>query len=117
MGAIWNISAGALFIFASLFIPSLFELFETQEPDSFVWYYNFFLLVIVLGIGYYWVGQDLSNNQGIVKMGILRKFSVVVLLTIYFILGDFGWLVLLPATIDFVFAILYLEFLKNFSAK
>ncbi|MHA2030603.1 MAG: hypothetical protein ACW99A_12705 [Candidatus Kariarchaeaceae archaeon] len=114
-GAIWNIAAASSFILASKFVSDIYDWFGTHEPNNFVWYYNFFLLVIVFGIGYYWVSQDISQNHEIVKMGIIAKLGVVFLLTTYFILGEFNGLVLIPALIDFVFAVLYLEFLKNFT--
>ncbi|GAX42379.1 hypothetical protein NIES4075_33800 [Tolypothrix sp. NIES-4075] len=34
----------------------------------------FFVLVFVIGIGYWWVGQDIDRNHGIVKLGIIAQF-------------------------------------------
>jgi len=40
----------------------------------------FLVLVFVIGIGYWWVGNDISRNQGIVKLGIIAQSSVFLVL-------------------------------------
>ncbi|MFX0064200.1 MAG: hypothetical protein ACFFC7_18665 [Candidatus Hermodarchaeota archaeon] len=115
IGAIWNWLIGVIFIVASIFLTDVYTMFGTQEPLSLVWFHIFFIFVIIFGIGYFWVGQDIDKNHGIVKMGIIAKLSVVVVFFYYVLIGDFNLLAMGPPIVDLIFAILFLEFLINFN--
>ncbi len=115
IGAIWNWLIGVIFIAASIFLTDLYAMFGAQEPLSLVWFHIFFIFVIIFGIGYFCVGQDIDKNHGIVKIGIIAKLSVVVVFFYYFLIGDFNILVMGPPIVDLIFVILFLEFLINYN--
>ena len=114
VGSLWNMGAAILFMIASLFIPSMFDLFGTEEPTNYVWFYLFFAMVFTLGMGYYWVSSDINQNHALVKTGLIAKILFFLIMLGYTISGDFNWLVMAPASIDLIFAILFIEFLKNY---
>ena len=69
--------------------------------------------ICLLGIGYYWVARDLSNNRAIVKLGMIGKLAVFAIFLGYVIIGDIPYALAAPAVIDLAFAALFLEFLMR----
>jgi len=111
IGAIWNWVATLTFCFG---YKILFPLFSMELPKFPVFFLMFLGLAFVFGIGYYWVSQDLNNNHGIVKMGIIGKLIVFVGLTWAGITGQVHWILIGPGIVDLVFAVLYIEFLMTY---
>jgi hypothetical protein len=110
-GAIWNIVIALIFLVLPALGFDLYSFFGTPEPSSRIWYELFFGSVIIFGIGYYMVGQDITKNADIVKLAIVGKFGVFLIALYYFILGDVNFLMLLPASVDLIYGLLFLEFL------
>ena len=108
IGAIWNWMVA---IVSTFFYHPMFRLLGMDDPVYPGILYTFFGVVFVFGIGYYWISRDLENNDNIVKMGILGKTWVFAVALYYAIVGDFHWLLVLPGTVDLVFAGLFIEFL------
>jgi hypothetical protein len=75
----------------------------------------FVLLVFVIGIGYWWVSQDISRNREIVKLGIYAQCSVFVVLAYQTLVGNVHPLYLIPGVIDLIFAILFGLFLYSYA--
>ena len=75
----------------------------------------FLVLVIVIGIGYWWVSQDISRNREIVKLGIYAQCSVFVVLAYQTLIGNVHPLYLIPGVIDLIFAILFGLFLYSYA--
>ncbi|MBD1834983.1 hypothetical protein H6F61_20360 [Cyanobacteria bacterium FACHB-472] len=75
----------------------------------------FLVLVIVIGIGYWWVSQDISRNHEIVKLGILAQYSVFGVLAYQTLIGNVNPLYLIPGVIDLIFAILFSVFLYSYA--
>jgi hypothetical protein len=75
----------------------------------------FVVLVFVIGIGYWWVSQDISRNREIVKLGIYAQCSVFVVLAYQTLLGNVHPLYLMPGVIDLIFAILFGLFLYSYA--
>lgn len=73
----------------------------------------FLVLVFIIGIGYWWVGNDISRNQNIIKLGIYAQFSVFAILAYHTLIGNIHPLYLTPGIIDLVFAILFSVFLYS----
>ena len=48
----------------------------------------FVVLVFVIGIGYWWVSQDISRNREIVKLGIYAQYSVFGVLAYQTLIGN-----------------------------
>ena len=109
IGAIWNIIISLLIFLGSFFAnPGLNEL-------GIVYYQMFSMVVLLLGIGYYLVGRDLDNNHAIISLGVIGKILVFVFMLIYYILGVVDAISLFIGIIDFIFGILFIEFLINFT--
>jgi len=73
--------------------------------------YSHLFLVFVIRIGYWWVGNDISRNQGIVKLGIIAQSSVFLVLTYHTLVSKLHPFYLIPGVIDLTFAILFGVFL------
>jgi len=86
------------------------------EPLANVEYSQlFFGLVFIIGIGYWWVSQDISTNHAIVKLGIYAQFSVFTVLAYHTLFSDVHPLYLISGVTDLVFAILFSVFLYSYS--
>jgi hypothetical protein len=75
----------------------------------------FVVLVFVIGIGYWWVSQDISRNREIVKVGIYAQSSVFVVLAYQTLISNVHPLYLIPGVIDLIFAILFGLFLYSYA--
>ena len=73
----------------------------------------FVVLVFVIGIGYWWVSQDISRNREIVKLGAYAQYSVFGVLAYQTLIGNVHPLYLIPGVIDLTFAILFSVFLYS----
>jgi hypothetical protein len=108
VGAIWNWSAAAVFAFG---YKILFPLFGMALPLYPVFFLMFLGLAFVLGIGYFWVSNDIHKNHDIVRMGIIGKFFVFAALMWAWISGQIPLILTGAGVVDLVFAVLYAEFL------
>ena len=109
IGAIWNIIISLLIFLGSFFAnPGLNEL-------GVLYYQMFSMTVLLFGIGYYLVGRDLENNHAIISLGVIGKILVFIFMLIYYILGVVDAISLFIGIIDFIFGILFIEFLINFT--
>jgi len=112
VGAIHNWVAALIFLFA---YKELFALFGMEPMNYPVIMQLFMGLVIVLGIGYFWVGLNINQNHDIVKLGVIGKITVVLLLTGHWLMGNVPVYMVFCASGDVIFTILYIEFLLNFA--
>ena len=113
IAAIWNVA----FALGSLFLTRQFlEMFGLQTPNNLVWLQLFFALVLVFGLGYYWVSRDLNNNRAIVVLGIVGKSLVFLIFAYHWMVGDIPTLVALAGSGDLLFAALFLEFIFKYKA-
>jgi hypothetical protein len=72
---------------------------------------DFGYCVTLIGVGYLIVARDVASNRGLVWLGIFAKLFDVVVLTWRFFLGMTRPIVLLPASIDALFVVLFVCFL------
>ncbi|PIG92201.1 hypothetical protein [Gloeocapsopsis sp. IPPAS B-1203] len=75
----------------------------------------FLALVFAIGIGYWWVGNDISRNHGIVKLGIIAQSSVFLVLAYHTLISNLHPFYLIPGVIDLTFAILFGIFLNSYN--
>jgi hypothetical protein len=111
IGAVWNWAATVSF---ALGYKILFPLFGMALPNYLVFFMMFLGLAFVFGIGYFWVSQDIHQNHGIVRMGILGKLFVFAALLWAWIAGEVPVIMVGPGIVDLIFAILYIEFLITY---
>lgn len=101
-----------------LFFDRLLRDFLGTEPLVNAEYSQLFCgLVFIIGIGYWWVGQDLSKNHDIVRLGMYAQYSVFAVLAYHVVLGNLHPLYLVSGVIDLIFAILFSIFLYSTHAR
>lgn len=99
---------------ALLFTDSAIRQWLNEKPLANPEYSQLFLaLVFVIGIAYWWVGQDISRNLAIVKFGIYAQTSVFLVLAYHTLIGNVHPFYLIPGIIDLTFAILFGLFLYS----
>jgi len=74
------------------------------------------LLICGFGLGYVLGGADLARFWPFISLGALCKAGVALLAAVYFLNGDAAPLVMLLATGDAVFAILFVRLLRAHAA-
>jgi hypothetical protein len=114
--AAWN-CVGSVGFF--LWDDTLRDGLHMPHPDP-VYRAMFLALAFVFGLGYWWVGGDLSKNHAIIRMGVLGQLSVFVVLVyaVAFAPQPLPWSFILPGLIDLAFAVAFLLFLrKSFAAN
>jgi hypothetical protein len=73
--------------------------------------------LFLFGLGYYWVSRDLSENHGIVKLGVAGKILVFVLFFGHALAGTIPVTLAVPTVVDLLFAALFLEFLIHWRGE
>lgn len=89
------------------------ELLGTEPLVNSEYSQLFYGLVFIIGIGYWWVGQDLTKNDAIIKLGIYAQYSVFIVLAYYTLIGNLHPFYLILGVIDLVFAVLFSLFLYS----
>lgn len=99
---------------ALLFTDQAIRQWLNEKPLANPKYSHLFLaLVFIIGIAYWWVGQDISRNLPIIKFGIYAQTSVFVVLAYHTLIGNVHPFYLIPGIIDLTFAILFSLFLYS----
>ena len=103
VGLVLHLDAKLLFgLFGVTPIPT-----ETLFVQLFAW------LVIVFGVGYLWVSRDPVANLPLIKLGALGKASVVLVCLASVVTGVVSWQLMILASADLVYGILFAVTLKN----
>jgi len=103
--AIFNWAVGLALAFKA---QLLFDLFRVSPaPTEPLFLQLFAWLVIVFGIGYFWVSRDPAGNVPIIKLGILGKGSVFLAVLACVLMGAVSWQMLILASMDLLYAFLF----------
>jgi apolipoprotein N-acyltransferase len=98
--------------------PLLFDLFRVTPPPAEPLFLQLFAwLVIVFGIGYFWVWKDPEANISIVKLGILGKLTVVLVALGCVLAGAVSWQMMILASADLLYVYLFWRALKAIQQK
>ena len=111
VASLYNIGVSVIFSIAYL---TIFHFLGLRPPLYPALLHLFMVLVFVFGLGFYWVSQDIYSNHGIVKMAVIAKILVFVVLLLHAFLGRLDAALVVPGLADFVFAVLFIEFLFNY---
>lgn len=110
--AVINWVESAVLLLSDRWIRELLGMEPLANPE----YAQLFLaLVFMIGIGYWWVGKDISRNHDLVKFGIYAQSSVFLVLAYHTLVGNVHPLYAIPGVIDLVFAILFALFLYSYA--
>src|SRR4051812_43768057 len=73
--ACWNIGAGSLGVVSLAFNLKLFYNVANYSVDYLfkIHYYNFWLFIMAMGVGFYFVSRDVSKNYAMAIVGIIGK--------------------------------------------
>jgi hypothetical protein len=113
--AIFNWAVGLTLAFKAEF---LFELFRvTPVPAEPLFLQLFSWLVIVFGIGYFWVSKDPAANVPVIKLGLLGKLSVVLVALVCVLAGTVSWQMMILASADLLYVILFWRALKGLGSE
>ena len=99
-------------LFGDQWIRELLNLKPLTNPE---YLHMFIVLIFIIGIGYWWVGNDLSSNRDIVKLGICAQSLVFPVLVYHTVIGNLHPLYLIPGVIDQVYSILFGLFLYSYN--
>jgi len=92
----------------------LFGLFRiTPLPTEPLFLQLFAWLVIVFGIGYFWVSRDPVANVPIIKLGMIGKLSVVLVSLACVLTGSVSWQMMTLVSADLLYAILFWRALQT----
>lgn len=115
IASIWNIGAGILCWFGvNFFREFFFELFAMEIPPSQFAFNALFGFIIIFGIGFYLVFQDISKNHGLVFIGMLEKTLFFIICIVTMLLKEANILLVVVGIADLIFAFLFWEFLLNY---
>lgn len=110
-GAIFNWLVGLALLYDAALVFDLFRV--TPVPTESLFVQLFAWLVIVFGVGYFWISQDPSGNVPIIKLGMLGKASVVLVCLAAVLMGTVSWQMMILASVDGVYAVLFFTALKT----
>ena len=95
-------------------VELLFSLFRiTPLPTEPLFLQLFAWLVIVFGIGYFWVSRDPVANVPIIKLGLIGKLSVVLVSLACVLTGSVSWQMMTLVSADLLYAILFWRALQT----
>ena len=109
--AIFNWAVGFALAFNAQLLFDLFRV--TPAPTEPLFLQLFSWLVIVFGIGYFWVWKDPAGNVPIIKLGILGKLSVVLVALACVVMGAVSWQMMILASADLLYVFLFWRALKT----
>jgi hypothetical protein len=110
--AAWNaFAAGAvLFLLTNRMFRMRLGISNPADPLSLQLLASCLLL---FGLGYYWVSRALSENHGLVKLGVIGKIVVFILFFGHALAETIPVTLAVPSVVDLLFAALFLEFLVH----
>lgn len=108
--AVINWVEAVIFLFADRLIR---QILETEPLVNAEYSQLVYGLVFIIGIGYWWVSRDISQNHAIVKLGIYAQYSVFAILAYHTLIGSLHPFYLISGVLDLIFAILFSLFLYS----
>lgn len=110
----WNIGAGLLGIASLTFNLKLFYN-VTNYPGDYLFkihYYNFWLFILAMGIGFYFVSRDITHNYAMAIVGSIGKTLAAGTWFYYYFVGQATYMVLVASAGDMVLVMLFIIYLR-----
>lgn len=116
--AIWNIGAGLLGVVSIAFNLKIFYNVVNYSVDYLfkIHYYNFWLFIMAMGVGFYFVSRDVSRNYAMAIVGIIGKTLAAATWVYYYFAGQATYMVLVASAGDMILVLFFIAYL-NFSNK
>ena len=113
VAAIWNWILSVIFLILPRIDLAYFSLAGPMAPPpTLLWFDFFFGLVFIFGIGFYLISKSPTENHGLVKMAIFEKIWIFLMGLYYLLIAQASILVLVFASVDLLFGILFFEDLR-----
>lgn len=114
VAAAWNLGAAAMLIFNPDF---LLTRLSVNDPDAELVARSLASSVTTWGIGYALVAIDRKRFRDFAWLGAISKTIFFTVYAVAFVGKRISFAAFIPAIVDLVFAILFVEFLLRFNAK
>jgi len=114
MAAAWNLGAAATLIFNPDF---LLARLNVNDPGARLLARSFASSVTTWGIGYALVAFDRKRFRDFAWLGVISKTIFFTVYAAAFFGGQISFAAFIPALVDLIFAILFVEFLRRTSSK
>ena len=116
--AIWNIGAGLMGVVSLAFNLKVFYNVSNYDVDYLfkIHYYNFWLFIMAMGVGFYFVSRDIFRNYAMAIVGIIGKTMAAGVWVYYYFAGQATYMVLIASAGDLLLVLLFITYL-NFTAK
>ena len=111
----FNFAAALILVVLARLAPQLLGV-DPLSSSQLMYVDLFALLVIGFGIGYTLGGVDLARFWPFVSLGVVGKAGVAAIALVYFVTGNTGLLVVVLATGDALFAVLFVRLLRAHAA-
>jgi hypothetical protein len=114
VAAVWNLCMAATLVFNPDF---LLAKLSVNDPDARLLARSFASSVTAWGIGYALVAFDRKRFRDFAWLGAISKTIFFTVYAVAFFGGRISFAAFIPALVDLVFAILFVEFLRRTSRK
>ncbi|HEY6402185.1 MAG TPA: hypothetical protein VI479_12290 [Blastocatellia bacterium] len=114
VAAAWNLGAAATLIFKPDFLLARLSI---NDPDAILLARSFASSVTTWGIGYALIAFDRKRFRDFAWLGAISKTIFFIVYAAAFVGKRISFPAFIPALVDIVFAILFVEFLLRFNAK
>lgn len=113
--AVWNMGAGLLGVVSVAFNLRLFYNVANYTADYLfkIHYYNFWLFIMAMGVGFYFVSKDISRNYAMAIVGIIGKILAAGTWVYYYFTGQATYMVLVASAGDMLLVLLFISYLSH----
>ena len=109
IAALWNWTLAIAFFALPRIDVGYFAAFGLEIPKTMLWFDSLMGLIFVFGIGFFFVSQNMMENHGLITMAVFEKTWFFLAGVTWFFLGQASLWVVLFATVDLIFGILFIE--------
>ena len=114
VAALWNLGAATTLVFNPDF---LLARLDVNDPDARLLARSFASSVTAWGIGYVFIAFDRKRFRDFAWLGVLSKTIFFAVYAAAYFGGRISFAAFIPALVDLIFAILFVEFLRRTSSK
>lgn len=112
--ALWNMGAGLMGVVSIAFNLRFFYNVSDYPTDYLfkIHYYNFWLFIMAMGVGFYFVSRDIRRNYAMAIVGIIGKTLAAATWIYYYFSGQATYMVLVASAGDMLLVLLFISYLS-----